>query len=97
MEPHPLYQQILREHHLFATLADKQLTDLLEDSQVLHLVRGAYVFRQGDPCHSFGFIISGSLKVYRLGSDEQDKFFDVIGARCAFAEAMMFMDSSKYV
>ncbi|HZJ94700.1 MAG TPA: Crp/Fnr family transcriptional regulator [Thiopseudomonas sp.] len=97
MEPHPLYQQILREHHLFATLNDKQLTELLEDSQLLNLERGAYVFRQGDPCHSFGFIISGSVKVYRLSSDGQEKVFEVIGERSAFAEAMMFMDSGQYV
>lgn len=97
MEPHPLYQQILREHHLFAALDDSQLTELLEASQLLNLERGAYVFRQGDDCTSFGFIISGSVKVYRLSSDGQEKVFHVVGERKTFAEAMMFMDNGKYV
>ena len=28
MEPHPLYQKILREHHLFIALNDAQITQL---------------------------------------------------------------------
>lgn len=97
MEPHPLYQQILREHHLFSALDDSQLAELLESSQLLNLERGAYVFRQGEPCNSFGFIISGSIKVYRLSSDGQEKVFHVIGERSTFAEAMMFMEHGEYV
>lgn len=97
MEPHPLYQKILREHHLFSALNDSQLTRLIEESQLLNLDKGAYVFRQGEACHTFGFIISGSVKVYRLTPDGQEKVFEVIGERQTFAEAMMFMDTGTYV
>ncbi|NLJ12970.1 MAG: Crp/Fnr family transcriptional regulator [Gammaproteobacteria bacterium] len=97
MEPHPLYQKILREHHLFAALSESQLSQLLEDSQLLNLEKGGYVFRQGDVCNSFGFIISGSIKVYRLTPDGQEKVFDVIGERNTFAEAMAFMGTGNYV
>ncbi|HAB90740.1 MAG TPA: transcription factor, partial [Pseudomonas sp.] len=45
MEPHPLYQKILREHHLFAALNDAQITQLIEESQLVNLEKGAYVFR----------------------------------------------------
>ncbi|MFB0962433.1 MAG: cyclic nucleotide-binding domain-containing protein, partial [Pseudomonas sp.] len=89
MEPHPLYQKILREHHLFAALNDAQITQLIEESQLVNLEKGAYVFRQGDPCHHFGFVISGSVKIYRLTPDGQEKVFGVIGDRDTFAEAMM--------
>ena len=97
MEPHPLYQKILREHHLFATLNDAQITQLIEESQLVNLEKGAYVFRQGDPCHHFGFVISGSVKIYRLTPDGQEKVFGVIGDRDTFAEAMMFMGTGTYV
>ena len=97
LEPHPLYQKILREHHLFSALSENQLTQLIEESQLLNLEKGAYVFRQGDSCNSFGFIISGSVKIYRLTPDGQEKVFEVIGDRNTFAEAMMFMDTGSYV
>lgn len=97
MEPHPLYQKILREHHLFAALNDAQITQLIEESQLVNLEKGAYVFRQGDPCNSFGFVISGSVKIYRLTPDGQEKVFEVIGDRNIFAEAMMFMGTGAYV
>ncbi|MBP7189485.1 MAG: Crp/Fnr family transcriptional regulator [Thiopseudomonas sp.] len=97
MEPHPLYQKILREHHLFAALNDAQITQLIEESQLVNLEKGAYVFRQGDPCHHFGFVISGSVKIYRLTPDGQEKVFEVIGDRNIFAEAMMFMGTGAYV
>ena len=97
MEPHPLYQKILREHHLFIALNDAQITQLIEESQLVNLEKGAYVFRQGDPCHHFGFVISGSVKIYRLTPDGQEKVFEVIGDRNTFAEAMMFMGTGAYV
>ena len=61
MEPHPLHQRILREHHLFQPLSESQLAKLLEESQLVNLDKDEYVFRQGDPCQHFGFVISGSI------------------------------------
>ncbi len=97
MEPHPLHQKILREHHLFQPLTDAQMSHLLEESQLLNLDKDEYVFRQGDTCQHFGFVISGSIKIYRLTPDGQEKVFEVIGDRKTFAEAMMFMDTKNYV
>lgn len=97
MEPHPLYQHILREHHLFQPLTGAQLTKLLEDCQLLNLDKDAYVFRQGETCTHFAFVISGSIKIYRLTADGQEKVFEVISERKTFAEAMMFMDQANYV
>lgn len=57
MEPHPLYQKILRENPLFSALNDLQITQLLEESQLLNIEKGAYIFRQGDVCQHFGFIL----------------------------------------
>lgn len=96
MEPHQLYQKILREHPLFKALTDAQLTQLLEDSQLLNLEKGAHLFRQDEPCKHFGFIISGSVKIYRLTHDGQEKVFNVIGERNTCAEAMIFIDTGNY-
>ncbi|MDY7220015.1 Crp/Fnr family transcriptional regulator [Denitrificimonas sp. JX-1] len=97
MEPHPLYQKILRDHHLFSALNDTQLKQLLNESQLINLEKGDYIFRQGEPCHHFCFIVSGSVKIYRLTPDGQEKVFEVLGAHQTFAEAMMFMGQGCYV
>ena len=97
MEPHPLYQKILREHRLFKKLSDSQLTELIESSQLLNLERGSYLLRQGEACNHFGFIISGSIKVYRLTPDGHEKVFEVISERNTCAEAMLFIDTGTYI
>ncbi|QLF92645.1 Crp/Fnr family transcriptional regulator [Pseudomonas sp. ABC1] len=94
---HRVHHQILRSHHLFEPLADEQLDELIADSQLLSLDKGDILFLQGEPAHSFFFVISGAVKIYRLTPDGQEKVFEVIGERHTFAEAMMLMDTPNYV
>ena len=94
---HRVHSQILRAHHLFEPLNEEQMDELMSTSQLLSVDKGAPLFRQGDPATAFYFVISGSVKIYRLTPDGQEKVFDVIGERQAFAEAMMLMDTPNYV
>ena len=94
---HRVHSQILRSHHLFEPLSEEQMDELMSTSQLLSVDKGAPLFRQGDPATAFYFVISGSVKIYRLTPDGQEKVFDVIGERQAFAEAMMLMDTPNYV
>ncbi|MBP8171522.1 MAG: Crp/Fnr family transcriptional regulator [Pseudomonas sp.] len=94
---HRVHHQILRSHHLFEPLNEEQMDELMSTSQLLNVDKGVPLFRQGEPASAFYFIISGSVKIYRLTPDGQEKVFDVIGERQAFAEAMMLMDTPNYV
>ena len=94
---HRVHSQILRSHHLFEPLSEEQMDELMSTSQLLNVDKGAPLFRQGEPATAFYFVISGSVKIYRLTPDGQEKVFDVIGERQAFAEAMMLMDTPNYV
>ncbi len=94
---HRVHNQILRSHHLFEPLNDEQMDELMSSSQLLNLDKGDNLFHQGEPAHSFYFVISGAIKVYRLTPDGQEKVFEVIGNRQTFAEAMMLMDTPNYV
>ncbi|CAD5107166.1 Crp/Fnr family transcriptional regulator [Zestomonas carbonaria] len=94
---HRVHHQILRSHHLFSDLNDEQLEQLIATSQLQNLDKGDNLFHQGEPAHSFYFVISGAVKVYRLTPDGQEKVFEVIGNRQTFAEAMMLMDTPNYV
>lgn len=94
---HRVHNQILRSHHLFEPLSDEQMDELMKASQLLNLDKGDNLFHQGEPAHSFYFVISGAIKIYRLTPDGQEKVFEVIGNRQTFAEAMMLMDTPNYV
>ncbi|WP_313137708.1 cyclic nucleotide-binding domain-containing protein, partial [Stutzerimonas nitrititolerans] len=94
---HRVHHQILRSHHLFEPLNDEQMDELMNASQLLNLDKGDNLFHQGEPAHSFYFVISGAIKIYRLTPDGQEKVFEVIGNRQTFAEAMMLMDTPNYV
>jgi CRP-like cAMP-binding protein len=94
---HRVHHQILRSHHLFEPLNEEQMDELMSTSQLLSIDKGEPLFRQGEPAHSFYFVIAGAVKIYRLTPDGQEKVFEVIGNRQTFAEAMMLMDTPNYV
>lgn len=97
MLAHRVHHQILCGHHLFNVLSEEQLVQLLATSSLLNLEKGDQLFLQGEPAHAFYFVISGSVKIYRLTPDGQEKVLEVIASRQTFAEAMMLMDTSDYV
>ncbi|WP_415755911.1 Crp/Fnr family transcriptional regulator [Pseudomonas leptonychotis] len=96
MALHRVHQQILRSHHLFEPLNEEQMEELMSSSHLLNIDKGSPIFRQGDPATSFYFVISGSVKVFRLAADGQEKVFDVLSARQTVAEAMLLTDSANY-
>lgn len=96
MALHRVRQQILRSHHLFEPLNEEQMEELMSSSHLLNIDKGSPLFRQGDPATSFYFVISGSVKVFRLAADGQEKVFDVLSARQTVAEAMLLTDSANY-
>ncbi|MFV3367261.1 Crp/Fnr family transcriptional regulator [Pseudomonas sp. NY15435] len=97
MLAHRVHHQILCGHHLFNVLNEEQLEQLLATSALLNLEKGDKLFLQGEPAHSFYFVISGAVKIYRLTPEGQEKVLEVVGSRQTFAEAMMLMDTSDYV
>ncbi|MCD0503709.1 Crp/Fnr family transcriptional regulator, partial [Bordetella petrii] len=97
MQLHRVHHQILRSHHLFEPLSETQLDTLLQTARLLNVDKGAKLFHQGEPAHAFYFVISGTVKIFRVTPDGQEKVFDVIGNRQTFAEAMMLMDTPNYI
>jgi len=97
MQLHRVHHQILRSHHLFEPLGESQLDTLLQTARLLNVDKGEQLFHQGEPAHAFYFVIAGTVKIYRVTPDGQEKVFDVISGRQTFAEAMMLMDTPDYV
>jgi CRP-like cAMP-binding protein len=97
MESKPIHQQLLRSHHLFSSLSQDDLMSLLNGAQLQELEKDKTLFCQGDPAEHFYFVITGSVKLYRLPPDGSEKIIEVISANQSFAEAIMFMNRKKYV
>ena len=73
------------------------MTYLLQGAQIVNLEKDKTLFWQGDPAQHFYFVITGSVKLYRLLPDGSEKIIEVISANQSFAEAIMFMHKKKYV
>jgi len=97
MESQPIHQQLLRSHHLFSSLKQDDLEFLLRGAQLQKLEKDKTLFWQGDAAQHFYFVITGSVKLYRLPPDGSEKIIEVISANQSFAEAIMFMNTKKYV
>lgn len=80
----------LQTSPLFSHLTPEQQTKLLEQAEIISLSRGNCVHEQGDAARRFGFVLSGSLKLYRLTQDGQEKVFRILASGDPLAEGMLF-------
>lgn len=53
--------------------------------------RGEMVFRAGEPCDAFHFLVLGQVKLYVTSPAGVEKVIELIGPGQSFAEAMMFL------
>jgi CRP-like cAMP-binding protein len=97
MESKPVHQQLLRSHHLFSSLKPAEMESLLRGAKLQRLEKDKTLFWQGDEAEHFYFVITGSVKLYRLPPDGSEKIIEVISANQSFAEAIMFMSRKKFV
>jgi CRP/FNR family transcriptional regulator len=55
--------------------------------------KGQIIFNEGEPSRGFFVVVSGSVKIFRVGPDGRERVFHVVEAGDAFAEAAMFMET----
>ncbi|HKK55181.1 Crp/Fnr family transcriptional regulator [Marinobacter sp.] len=88
--------QILRSHALFSTLGDKDLQMLIQQSRRQRLEHHELLYRQDTPAHHFFFLITGSMRLYRLDYSGIDRTLDSIAPGDCFAEVMIYADPPSY-
>lgn len=88
--------QALRSHPLFATLNDKDLQNLIQQSRRMRLDHHQLLYRQDTPVHHFFFLISGRMRLYRLDYSGIDRTLDSIIPGDCFAEVMIYADPPTY-
>ncbi|WP_428775365.1 Crp/Fnr family transcriptional regulator [Vibrio sp.] len=86
----------IRQHHLFSTLAQSDLDQLLGHAAKIVLQPEEHLFYQGDPAKRFYLVIDGHLQLYRTSLQGQEKVIEVVREGRTFAEALMFGRQSCY-
>ena len=86
----------IRAAHLFSSLGEDQLRQVLETSHTLTLRDGQILFESGENAERFFLVIGGQIKLYRLSASGDEKIIDIIQPGNTFAEALMFMERPSY-
>ena len=96
MSINKLFQQELRQHYLFRRLPDDAFNTILSQSNLTSLKRNEPLFEQGDIASRFFLVRNGQIMLYQMSPDGNEKVVDIIGPGQTFAEAVMFMEGSRY-
>ena len=81
---------------LFEPLDAEQRRRVLESARVLHLDRGQTLFARGAPAQRFYLVLEGTIKLYLLSPEGEEKVIEVMQPGQTFAEAVMFMEQEAY-
>jgi CRP/FNR family transcriptional regulator len=84
---------LLQSCKLFSDLDEHELNAIQQIAVRRDFRKGQFIFNEGDPSRGFCLVVSGTVKIYRIGTDGRERVFHVVQAGDAFAEAAMFMDA----
>ena len=84
---------LLKSCRLFADLDQAEL-DLIEQMAVRKEYRkGSLIFGEGETTRGFFLVVSGGVKIVRVGPDGRERVLHVVEANESFAEAALFMEA----
>lgn len=86
----------LQKSFMFARLSDKQLDRVAKHAVRIHLDEGEMLFQQKDPAKRFYLLLSGQVKLFRLGPGGNEKVIEIVTPVSTFAEALMFLDQPTF-
>lgn len=96
MQFQKIHGQLLRKHHLFSSLSDGGLEQLLQGSRVISVSKGDFLFQQNEEARHFYFVVSGCMKLFRTLPDGTEKIIELVASNQTFAEALMFNAQTRY-
>lgn len=76
---------------MFRGLSEPERQNVARGCRLRRYSRGDMVFRAGEMCESFYFVVSGQVRLYVASSTGEEKVIELIGSGHSFAEAMMFL------
>lgn len=84
---------LLQSCKMFSDLDESELQALQTVATRKEFRKGQPVFREGEGSRGFFLVVTGSVKVFRVGPDGRERVFHVVERGESFAEAAMFMDA----
>ena len=81
---------------LFQRLEKSDLEHVAQKTVDVSLQAGDSLFEQMDPAKRFYLLLSGQMKLFRIGKDGNEKVVEIIHPNGTFAEALMFLENSVY-
>ena len=83
---------LLKSCRLFADLNSREL-DLIGPMVIRKEYRkGQLIFSEGERTRGFFLVVSGGVKIFRVGPDGRERVLHVVEANESFAEAALFME-----
>ena len=89
-------ERALRQHYLFAALDDAQWRQLVPHLHLRLLAMGEGLFAQNDAAVAFFVVLDGTVKLYRLSGNGQEKVMRLVYSGQSFAESILFTDPPRY-
>jgi CRP-like cAMP-binding protein len=84
-------QQHLSTLPMFSELSKPERENVAQGCKLRRFDRGDMIFRAGESCESFYFVVTGQVKLYVASATGVEKVIEIIGPGHSFAEAMMFL------
>jgi len=84
---------LLRSCKLFSDLDRSELDALQQTAVRKEYRKGQILFSEGEPSRGFFLVVTGTVKIYRVGPDGRERVLHVVEQGDAFAEAAMFMEA----
>lgn len=84
---------LLRSCRLFSDLEGADLEAVQRIAVPREYRKGETIFNESDPSRGFFLVVTGSVKVYRVGPDGRERVIHVVPGGEVFAEAAMFMET----
>ena len=76
---------------MFSNLSTPERENIARGCRLRRFARGSMVFRAGEQCESFHFVVTGQVKLFVASANGVEKIIELIGPGRSFAEAMMFL------
>lgn len=83
---------LLRSCKLFSDLDPAELDTVQQIAVSKEFRKGQIIFNEGEPSRGFFLVVTGAVKIFRVGPDGRERVLHVIEAGDSFAEAAMFME-----
>lgn len=82
---------------LFSEISPEEIGRIAEGTLEIRVSRGGMVFRQGDPARGIHIVVTGQVKLALPLPEGGEKVVQIVGPRCSFGEALMFMEKPYIV